>query len=196
MRLNNIVFLLGIITTGLLVAGNFGGVFLLSVSAQPPPPGYPTQGNFQFGNIASIQNDNDGKPAWILSGHWKSNLLNASGSDQANSSVFSTSFEMVKLDGKNSHTHALTNFISTNKSTEGNSTQVFSGTSSVSLREGMVQDIPTTIKFMGDRVVSIWVDPAKVDNHFGDTPIYGTVARGDHGPQRMDSDSNSTSWKK
>jgi hypothetical protein len=179
---------------GLLVAGNFCGVFLLSVSAQPPPPGYPTQGNFQFGNIASIQNDNEGKPSWILSGHWKSNLLNASGSDQANSSVFSTSFEMVKLDGENSHTHALTNFISTNKSTEGNSTQVFSGTSSVSLREGMVQDIPTTIKFMDDRVVSIWVDPAKVDNHFGDTPIYGTIARGDHGAQRMDSDS--TSWKK
>jgi hypothetical protein len=195
MRLNNIVFLVGIITIGLLLAGNFGGVFLISVSAQPPPSrGYPTEGNFQFGNIASIQNDIEGNPAWLLSGHWKSNLLNMSGNDQANSSVFSTSFDMVMLDGKNSHTHTLTNFISTNKSTEGDSTQVFTGTSSVSLREGMVQDIPTTIKIMGDRVVSIWVDPSKVDNHFGDTPIYGTIARGDQGPQRMDS--NSTSWKK
>jgi hypothetical protein len=181
--------------TGLLIAGNFGGVFLTSVSAQPRqlPPGYPTQGNFEFGNIASIQNDNEGKPAWLLSGHWKSNLLNMSGNEQANSSVFSTSFEMVMLDGKNSHTHALTNFVSTNKSTEGDSIQVFTGTSSVSLREGMVQDIPTTIKFMGDKVVSIWVDPAKVDNHLGDTPIYGTVASGDHGRQRMVS--NSSSWK-
>jgi hypothetical protein len=180
--------------TGLLAVGNLGGSYLVSlVAAQPPPPGYPTQGNFQFGTIASIQNDNESKPAWLLSGHWKSNLLNMSETDQANSSVFSTSFEMVMLDGKSSHTHALTNFISTNKSTENNNTITFSGTSSVSLKEGMVQDIPTTIKFMGDRVVSISVDPAKVDNHFGDTPIYGIIASEDRGHKRMGS--NSTSWK-
>jgi hypothetical protein len=181
------------ITIGLLVVGNLGGVFLIGVSAQPTHPGYRTQGSFQFGNIASIQNDNEGKPAWLLSGHWKSNLLNMSGNDQSNTSVFSTSFEMVMLDGKNSHTHALTNFNLANKSTEQNSTQVLTGTSSVSLREGMAQDIPTTIKFIGDKLVTIWVDPAKVDNHFGDTPIYGTIASSDDSPKRMES--NSTSWK-
>jgi hypothetical protein len=24
-------------------------------------------------------------------------------------------------------------------------------------------------------VISIWLDPSKVNNHFGNTPIYGTV---------------------
>ncbi|HEY7108172.1 MAG TPA: hypothetical protein VH415_01970 [Nitrososphaeraceae archaeon] len=193
--MKNKVLLVGIILTGLLAIGILGSPYLISlVAAQPPPPGYPTQGNFQFGSIASIQNNNESKPAWLLSGHWKSNLLNMSEKDQSNSSVFSTSFEMVMLDGKSSHTHALTNFVPTNQSTENSTNQVFTGTSSVSLKEGMVQDIPTIIKFMGNKVVSIWVDPSKVDNHFGDTPIYGLIASDDHGPKRMGSNS-STSWR-
>ena len=91
------------------------------------------------------------------------------------------------LDGKNSHTHALTNFVSTNKSTEGDYFADFLLARIAYFREGMVQDIPTTIKFIaGDKVVSIWVDPAKVDNHFGDTPIYGIILQADdHGPKRM-----------
>ena len=31
---------------------------------------------YVFGSIDSIQNDNSGKPAWILTGFWKTNLLN------------------------------------------------------------------------------------------------------------------------
>ncbi|SRR6266540_4121927 len=189
-NLKNKAFLLGIIVTALMIMGNFAGMFLGSVVALPP--GYLTQGKFVFGNIASIQNDKDGKPSWVLSGHWKTNLLNMSENDQKNSSAFSTSFEMTMLDGKNSHTHTLTNFALTNKSTENNSTKVFTGTSSVSLKNGIVQNILTTIKFMGDRVISIWVDPSKVDNHFGNTPIYGNIMKPDFRPERLNS--NST-WK-
>ena len=102
------------------------------------PPSIYGEGKFLFGNIASIQNDKDGKPAWLLSGHWKSNLINMSENDKSKSSAFSTSFEMVMLDGKNAHTHAITNFILKGKSTEGNSTLVFDGTSSASLRNGLI----------------------------------------------------------
>jgi hypothetical protein len=186
-NLKNKMFLLGIIATAILITGNFAGSVIRSVDALPP--GYPTKGNFVFGNIASIQNDKDGKPAWILTGHWKTNLLNMSENDQNNSSAFSTSFEMTMLDGKNSHTHTLTNFVMTNKSTENNATIVFTGTSSVSLRNGIVQNIPTTIKIMGDKVISIVVDPSKVDNHFGNTPIYGTVMKPDFRPDRFNSNS-------
>jgi hypothetical protein len=77
----------------------------------------------------------------------------------------------------------------TNKSTENNATIVFTGTSSVSLRNGIVQNIPTTIKIMGDKVISIVVDPSKVDNHFGNTPIYGTVMKPDFRPDRFNSNS-------
>ena len=186
-NLKNKMFLLGIIATAILITGNFAGSVIRIVDALPP--GYPTKGNFVFGNIASIQNDKDGKPAWILTGHWKTNLLNMSENDQNNSSAFSTSFEMTMLDGKNSHTHTLTNFAMTNKSTENNATIVFTGTSSVSLRNGIAQNIPTTIKIMGDKVISIVVDPSKVDNHFGNTPIYGTVMKPDFRPDRFNSNS-------
>jgi hypothetical protein len=43
------------------------------------------------------------------------------------------------------------------------------------LREGPATDIPTTIKITGDKVLSVWLDPSRIDNHFGNTPIYGLV---------------------
>jgi hypothetical protein len=181
---------LGVTAIGFLIMGSSAVMSIGKVSAFPPS--IYGEGKFLFGNIGSIQNDKDGKPAWLLSGHWKSNLINMSENDKANSSAFSTSFEMVMLDGKNAHTHAITNFILKGKSTEGNSTLVFNGTSSASLRNGLVQNVPTTIKFMGNKVVSIWIDPSMVDNHFGNTPIYGTIMKPDAGFDRANSNSNSS----
>jgi hypothetical protein len=84
---------------------------------------------------------------------------------------------MVRLNGTAQHTHAITNFILTNSSQPNNITEVFNGTSTASLREGPVTDIPTSIKIMGDTVINIWLDPVKVKNHFGETPIYGFMEK-------------------
>jgi hypothetical protein len=148
------------------------------------PKGY-EKGNTTFGTIASIQNDENGNPSWIVSGHWKGNLLNnqsqsSSSSSQGNTSassgnVFNTSFKMVKLDGTANHTHTITNFVLSNMSMPNNMTRIFNGTATASLKEGPVTDIPTSIRIMGDKVISIWLDPSKVNNHFGNTPIYGTI---------------------
>jgi hypothetical protein len=54
-------------------------------------------------------------------------------------------------------------------------TKVFNGTSTASMREGPVTDIPTTIRIMGDKVISIWLDPSRIENHYGNTPLYGLV---------------------
>jgi hypothetical protein len=35
--------------------------------------------------------------------------------------------------------------------------------------------VPTTIEIAQDKVIAISPDPAAVENHFGDTPIYGIV---------------------
>jgi hypothetical protein len=43
------------------------------------------------------------------------------------------------------------------------------------MREGPVTDIPTSISIMGNKVISIWLDPSKVGYHYGNTPIYGLV---------------------
>ena len=145
--------------------------------------------DYRFGTISSIQNDENGIPAWVLVGHWKSNLAgNQSGTTNQSNLIsragsFDTQFEMVLLNGSADHTHTITNFIATNSSQINNSTMMFNGTSTASLRAGPVTDIPTSITVMGDKVISIWPDPARVDNHYGNTPIYGLVMDRDQGRQ-------------
>jgi hypothetical protein len=149
--------------------------------------------NFTFGAISSIQNDENGKPDWIITGHWKTSLLseNASKIVAGNTtppfagSPFDTQIEMIRLNGTAGHTHTITNFVLANMSQPNNMTKVFNGTSTASMREGPVTDIPITIRIMGDKVISIWLDPSRIENHYGDTPIYGVVMDVDktrHGP--------------
>lgn len=49
------------------------------------------------------------------------------------------------------------------------------GTATASMREGQVTDIPSSVTITGDKVLSIWLDPSKINNHYGNTPIYGLV---------------------
>jgi hypothetical protein len=156
------------------------------------------KGNFTFGTISSIQNDESGNPAWVVSGHWKANLLSnqSNVTSQGNTSsssgpTFNASVEMIMLNGTAAHTHTITNFVLTNTSMPNDMTRIFNGTSTASMREGPVTDIPTGISIMGDKVISIWLDPSKINNHFGNTPIYGTVMN-EHGDRQGYSKGNNT----
>ncbi len=82
---------------------------------------------------------------------------------------------MITLNGTGEHTHTITNFALEDISMPNNMTTVFNGTSTASLREGPVTDIPTTITAINGKVISIWLDPTKINNHYGNTPVYGTV---------------------
>ena len=183
----NVRYLRQAMTFSLLaIAFTFAFIILIqqSYSSMAIPQPY-RGGNDTFGTIASIQDDDSGKPAWIVSGHWKTNLLNdlSSNASQATEnttspfagSPFSAQVEMVGLDGSAGHAHTITNFILANASRSDNMTIVFNGTSTASMREGPVTDIPTAIKIIGDKVISIWLDPSRIDNHYGNTPIYGIV---------------------
>ena len=137
-------------------------------------------GEYRFGTISSVQNDENGNPAWVLSGHWKSNLANNSvvqgqGNETLAGESFNTQFEMVRLNGSAGHTHTITNFVASNSTQTNNSTIMFNGTTTASMREGPVTDIPSSVTITGDKVISIWLDPSKVNNHYGNTPIYGLV---------------------
>jgi len=173
------------------ISGNSGTAF-----AQPHFRSNPFReaGNYTFGAISSVQDDNNGKPAWILTGFWKTNLINNTatttptssangpGLQGGNANVFTASFRMIMTNGSAMHTHSITNFVLQNKSMPNKTTVVFNGTASASLREGIVPDIPTSIKVTDGRVISIWLDPAKVKNHYGNTPIFGIVFRHEMGP--------------
>ncbi|MFL6358377.1 MAG: hypothetical protein ACJ72V_03415 [Nitrososphaeraceae archaeon] len=54
-------------------------------------------------------------------------------------------------------------------------TVIYNGTATITMKEGQVNDVPLSIRTLDDNVISIWVDPAKTMNHFGNTPIYGTI---------------------
>jgi hypothetical protein len=159
-------------------------IFTRSYPATAFPQQYQS-GNQIFGVISSVQNDESGQPAWIVTGPWTTTLLSDSSTNASQlmgnatgpfgGSPFNTQVQMVRLDGTAGHTHTITNFVLANVSQPNNMTKVFNGTSTASMREGPVTDIPTTIRIMGDKVISIWLDPTRIENHYGNTPLYGLV---------------------
>jgi hypothetical protein len=134
-----------------------------------------------FGAIASIQGSEDGNLTWILSGYWRTNipnqLLGSSGNlSSAGLPFFDSSFDMVLTNGSARHQHRITNFTMAGASlTNNNMTWVINGTSAVTMKDGPVENVPINITIMNNNVISIWLDPIKTNNHFGDTPIFGTV---------------------
>jgi hypothetical protein len=183
---------------------NMGGGMMMSTppsssySSAQQPGGISGQSNiiqpglYARGTIASVQNDKDGKPAWIVSGLWRGSLTNMSSAGMMSSSsanntttsqknlptaTFNTVFEMVMLNGSALHKHQISNFTLTGMSMPNEKTNVSNGTATIIMKEGPVNDVPISIRTFDDNIISIWVDPAKTMNHFGNTPIYGTVTQ-------------------
>ena len=178
-------FLLGIV---LGYSDDIGNDKIKTVFAQGPPGG-----NYTFGVLASIQNNQNGDPFWIVSGNWRTNLLDIANQSQKTSRenmsqqgtlapVFNTSVRMINFNGTGEHTHSITNFVLENFTMPNNSTTIFNGTSTANFKEGPITDIPTTIIFTNGKVISLWLDPAKIKYHYGDTPVYGIVLEEMHRP--------------
>ena len=156
--------LVAIVITTMTIASLNTSSLLSIASAQSKPDNV-------LGTIASLQNGKDGKPAWVTSGIVDIKGLNS------NSPTFNATFNMFMLDGSAAHKHTITDFKMTGSpSTNGNTTS-YNGTATVSLKAGPAKDVPISIKLMGDSALSIWVDPSKTENHFGNTPIYGAQHR-------------------
>ncbi len=144
--------------------------------------------NHKWGMISSIQNDEQGQPAWIVAGHWMIEMgsQDSTQNDTAtpdttgrisNIAGFNAMLHMVMLNGSAMHDHEISGFTQTGDATFDsvtNSTTI-TGTATVTMREGPVPNVPTTIQIAQDKVVAITPDPAALQNHFGNTPIYGIV---------------------
>src|ERR671932_1335333 len=99
---------------------NMGGGMMMTAPTQQQSGEIPGQSNiiqpglYSSGTIASLQNDKDGKPAWIVSGLWRGSLTNMTSSAAMMSSssanntattsknnlptaTFDTIFDMVML---------------------------------------------------------------------------------------------------
>jgi hypothetical protein len=145
-------------------------------------------GVYAAGTIASLQNDKNGNPAWIVSGFWKGSLTNltspmSSSSNSSNTTTnknlptatFDAIFNMVMVNGTAMHKHEISNFTLTSISMPNEKTVVSNGTATITMKEGPVNAVPVSVRTMDDNVISIMPDPAKTKDHFGNTPIYGTI---------------------
>ena len=126
------------------------------------------------GTISSLQNDENGNPTWIVSGIWKGSL-STTGSPP-NATLYSK-FNMVMTNGSALHDHEIYDFKLTNITTLNDSTTIYNGTATITMRQGPVTNVPISIKSLESNVISIWADPAMTNNHFGDTPIFGTIEK-------------------
>jgi hypothetical protein len=154
-------------------------------------------GEYAAGTISSIQNDDKGNPAWIVSGLWKgslimdtskgvgsqrsdiTNLTAAAAKPNASANLptasFGAMFNMMMTNGSSMHKHSIYDFTLTKMSMQNNKTSIFNGTATITMKNGPVQGVPVSIKILDGNAISIWADPSKLNNHFGNTPIFGTV---------------------
>jgi hypothetical protein len=45
------------------------------------------------------------------------------------------------------------------------------------MKDGPVDDVSISVKRIDNNVISLWADPTKINNHFGNTPIFGTIEK-------------------
>lgn len=127
------------------------------------------------GQIASIQNDDKGQPAWIASGAWRLFLMPPQNNSTQPDAKLLAKFTMAKLDGTSKHSHIISDFVMTNISDDGNTTTL-TGNATMTMKDSPQKNIPMTIKIMNHNTISIMLDP-KVNSHLGNTPLYGIVSR-------------------
>lgn len=72
------------------------------------------------------------------------------------------------------HKHQIYNFTQHSVNHTGDALTTFSGTFTVTMREGTIRNVPGYIQIVGE-MIDILIDPTALDNHFGSTPIYGMV---------------------
>ena len=81
------------------------------------------------------------------------------------------------INGSAIHDHEIYDFTLADMSMPNNSTVVYNGTATMTMRQGPVTDVPISVKTMDNNAVSIWVDPTKINNHFGNTSIFFTIEK-------------------
>lgn len=195
----NILLVLAIATTvynsQFLLNNNSIMVYAQQIMGMPPggmgmEQQQPGPGQYAGGTISSIQNDENGTPAWILSGLWKGALTNtadksnqdfstptvSNNNDNLPTATFEAEFDMVMLNGSALHQHSIYNFTLVDIMKIDDEDYQVNGTATVTMVEdGPVNNVPLSIKAMNNNVISILVDPTKVNNHFGNTPIFGLI---------------------
>lgn len=128
---------------------------------------------FINGPLSGISQNANGKVDWVISGNWKFGSLG--NTNNQNSNAFDAIIEMIKPDGTGRHVHTL-NFTVTDVSYPSNDAIIYNGVSTVTMRDEIISNVPTTLVLSNNNIISIMLDPDSIQHHFGESPFYGVVA--------------------
>jgi hypothetical protein len=154
------------------------------------------------GGFTSLHNDTD-HLLWIATGDWELIPDLPQNSSQPNSGAisFNATIDMVTVNNTGSHSHEMWGFKATGKNIrpEADSTVLtFNGTVNMEIEDVLYEDIPVSIEIIdsspitlsidtqtskvtpkwepgGGGTIHLWIDPVKLPDHFGNTPIYGKL---------------------
>lgn len=129
------------------------------------------QNETKHGNFNHTQTDTTGNPEWINTGNWSLTGINSP------SPTFEAIIDMAKPNGSAAHHHEVNNLvISEQPSSQNNGTTTIEGITTITMKDGPVSNEPTTITLSGNQI-SVYFDPAKLNNHFGNQSITGSVTQ-------------------
>lgn len=154
------------------------------------------------GAFGGLQTDNDNK-TWIITGRWDLLSRPSGGNDSDRSYVsFNGSIDMRTTNNSEGHVDKVSDLRLTKgtiNSTDEGSVLTISGTSTIKTPSGENENVPITIKIIDEGPLLILTDPQtnkaepkwipkggtisllinnpKIAEHFGSTPVYGTVKK-------------------
>jgi hypothetical protein len=82
---------------------------------------------------------------------------------------------MAKEDGSAMHKHTINDFKLTGNPTKTSTGTAYDGTTTISMKDGPVSNVPVSITLSDNGNFSIMIDPKATKNHFGNTPIEGKI---------------------
>ena len=121
------------------------------------------------GTFNHTQTDASGNVDWLNTGNWSLTGI-TSGSPS-----FDAVIDMAKPDGSAAHDHQTSEFMMIGSPVSQGNETILNGTSTITMREGPVTEEPTSITLSDERI-SVFFEPSKIDNHFGNQSVTGTVS--------------------
>jgi hypothetical protein len=151
---------------------------ILQESFQQVPINYSDLKNLK-GNIISLQNNESGLPAWIVSGRWK--MIDAPGSNLTANTLFSANLTTVSIYGTDENKYRLSEFKISDSNLKNRTATIRGLITMTTLGEKTsrsvnptVTEIPITLKIFNVRTIMIKIDQ-RIKTNISNYPIFGTV---------------------
>ena len=145
-----------------------GGIFIYTQTDESENPEWLNTGHWSLTGIESSSPESENLE-WIDTGNWSLT------GGESSLPVFEAEIDMVKPNGSAAHEHEVNNLVVSEYTSSQTGLTTIQGNTTITMRDGPVTDEPTTITLDGNEI-SLYFDPAKIDNHFGNQSITGSVS--------------------